>query len=132
MGNVIKFLKKWWWLLLLPFLLLLKPFRFITNNWRSGSVGDNQLIDIADAVHNTMLDWGTKEDKLFELLSSLNAHNLKKVYRYFGVRNYGINGRSFGLGYQYDLFEWFGAELNRKEKAQMRELWAKTGMELNF
>lgn len=139
MKKLGKIFKKYWQLILgaiaIVLLFVYKPWKWFGidgKTWRSSNVSDNQLKDIAENVYNTMKLMGTREKKLFSLLEPLTGSELKSVYKYFGVRNYWLDGRAFGLGKGYDLFEWFNAELNKKEKAQMREIWAKSGMMITF
>ncbi|TRX70524.1 hypothetical protein [Carboxylicivirga sp. M1479] len=132
MGTIVKLLKKWWWVLLLPFVLLLKPW-----DWLSSRVNRSFYEKVANACYEAMTIYGTKEDVLLNQLSELSKSELIGVYDAFGARYYS-NHLGIGvpntdlLGSALDLFGWFSHELERKEKSQMRDIWLKSGLKLTF
>ena len=120
------FRKYWKWIigfvLVLLFLIFVKPW-----NW----FVDNQIRSISQRVKFTMQGFGTDESDLFNLLQPLTSGQLESVFKDFGLQKYDYGGR-WWFGSQYDLFGWFDKELNAKEKARMRDIWAKTDLEITF
>lgn len=110
-------------------LVFLKPF-----NWLSKLFGGNvnNLESLTNEVFLTMWTWGTDEKRLFELLEPLNKSDLKSVFYKFGNKPYGMGGRTIIVGKGLNLFGWFDKELTEKEKARMRDIWAKTGLNVTF
>ena len=103
-------------------LIVVKPWVLFRND---------KIVSISERVKMAMQNFGTEEDELFGLLEPLNKIELEKVFNEFGLKNYDYGGR-YWFGLKIDLFGWFAKELNKKEKAQMREIWAKTDLEITF
>jgi len=129
MKRGITLIKKWWWVLLLPLLLFI-PWEKL-KNFFSDRVNLTWAESIAESLHYAMLGRGTDEDVMFKSLEDLNQFELKEVFEAFGNRKYAWWGHSFG-GAAIDLFGWFNAELNEKEKTQMRKIWVKSGLTITF
>lgn len=123
-------------LYVLGFLLLVVLFFvFKPLNWFKSFLGYGNLskVDsIASRLFDAMNRFGTDESTIFLLLDPLSSSDLKRVYESFGNRPYANGGRLVVLGASMDLFGWFGKELTEKEKARMRDIWAKTDLEITF
>lgn len=103
-------------------------------NFSSSEIDTEQMKNIAEQVHNLMLDFGSNFDSVYDELKNLTGEQLKEVYNQFGRRAYFGFGRLFGIGAGLDLFGWFKKELDDQELLQMRSLWnnANTGLTLTF
>ena len=124
-----------------------------TDNTMSGdpeTITDVEALDIANKLQQAMSGWGTDLDLMVNLLSCLNGASLVKVKIEFGVRDYDGDSSK-----PYDLFDWFGEELEANpfgnvgvnsdcvpncesffdfcgEAYFMRQIWNRTGLLVTF
>lgn len=113
------------------FFVFVVPWKSITGgkNWFGGGSDANK---ISYRCYQAMKGIGTKDDDLFGALNGLSGNVLRKVFEAFDTRGYAWSGADALFGVQLNLFEWFSKELSRKEKARMRDIWAKSGLEITF
>lgn len=114
------------------------------------TISDTDAMDIANKLEIAMTGWGTDNDMMFNLLECLNGASLQKVKFEFGIRDYDGDTEK-----PFDLFDWFGQELESGifatqvywsdcvancdgywsqcyEGYYMREIWSKSGLPLTF
>jgi len=114
------------------------------------TITDSDAMDIANKLSIAMTGWGTDNDLMFNLLACLNGASLQKVKFEFGIRDYDGDSNK-----AYDLFDWFGQELESGvlatmvyyddcvpecssywdqcyEGFYMREIWKKSGLPVTF
>nr|WP_319509413.1 hypothetical protein [uncultured Draconibacterium sp.] len=131
LGKLFKY-KLFWMVTAALFLLFVWPVKQ-TLNWLG--LSNNQYDKIAYSLNLAMMNNGTDEETILELLRPLKAWELEKVYNSFGTRGYRFNG-AFSFAKQLNLFEWFSKEFNRivdrKYLNELREIWSKTNLEITF
>ena len=81
------------------------------------------LKDIVNILFNSMADFGTKETRMFDILSGLNKHDLIYIYNEFGMRPYSLGGLNRITGKDMNLIEWFNEELDDEDYSRMHEIW---------
>ena len=100
----------------------------------TAKISKGQANTIAQQQFNAMNDLGTDEETLVRSLQPLNGADLRLVYTEFGTVYYNGFGWIGKFGTRRDLFGWYDAELGNSSKyrAQLREIWAKSGLPITF
>ena len=100
----------------------------------TAKISKGQASTIAQQQFNAMTDIGTNETTLVVSLEQLNGADLRLVYTEFGTVYYNGFGWIGKFGTRRDLFGWYDAELgnNSQYRAQLREIWAKSGLPITF
>lgn len=129
LGQLFKY-KLFWVVTAALFLLFVWPAKQLF--WLFGFGDVDKIKSISDRLFYAMNRFGTDEEDMFLLLEPLSSVELRSVYREFGMKPYANGGRLVVLGSSFDLFGWFSQELTGKEKARMRDIWAKSGLEITF
>lgn len=86
---------------------------------------------IGQRLYQAMKGFGTDEATLFSELQNLTAQQLISVYNAYGTPYYFLYGGDPYFGSPLDLFGWFNEELSGNKLAQMKQIWAKTGLTWN-
>ncbi len=100
----------------------------------TAKISIGQANTIAQQQFNAMNEIGTNETTLVVSLKPLNGADLRLVYLEFGTVYYNGFGWIGKFGTRRDLFGWYDAELgnNSEYRAQLREIWAKSGIPITF
>ncbi|OSY89319.1 hypothetical protein WH52_01380 [Tenacibaculum holothuriorum] len=87
-------------------------------------ISDVQARSIAEQLHKAMgTVWGTDEETIFNIFSTISVADFKKVYNAFGHRPYF---EPFGVptlkivGENIDLFGWLSYELTNEEMVKLK------------
>lgn len=89
------------------------------------SHSETALNQIVESLDKAMRDWGTNEERIFELLTPLKKDDLIYVVKRFGVRK-----ETFFLvtTFEGNLFTWLEAELDQEDLKKVGELFRPTGL----
>lgn len=100
----------------------------VDTNTNNLSMSQTKLQEVADQLHKAMRDWGTDENKIFDLLQTKKVDDLKYIFKAFGYRKETLFGVTTFGGH---LIDWLEAEFSGSSLEKIGKIFQPTGLWLS-